>query len=104
MTAVTPTVSADHRYVVIEGPIGVGKTSLAQKLAPLMGADLILEHAEDNPFLERFYRCPRTGAYPPSCFSSFNARDSYSNCGKATCLRRLESLTFCWRRIGCLRG
>jgi deoxyadenosine/deoxycytidine kinase len=71
MTAVTPTVSADHRYVVIEGPIGVGKTSLAQKLAPLMSADLILEHAEDNPFLERFYRSPRTGALPAQLFFLF---------------------------------
>ena len=71
MSAPSSTPSAAYRYVVIEGPIGVGKTSLAQKLAPLMGADLVLEHAEDNPFLERFYRSPRTGALPAQLFFLF---------------------------------
>ena len=45
-----------HRYIVIEGPIGVGKTSLARRLSSTLGGDLILEQAESNPFLERFYR------------------------------------------------
>jgi len=53
-----------HRYVVIEGPIGVGKTSLARRLAAQYGAELVLERAEENPFLERFYRSPRSGAFP----------------------------------------
>ena len=60
-----------HRYVVIEGPIGVGKTSLAQRLAAHYGADLVLERAEDNPFLERFYRSPRTGAFPAQLYFLF---------------------------------
>jgi deoxyadenosine/deoxycytidine kinase len=60
-----------HRYVVIEGPIGVGKTSLAQRLAAQYGADLVLERAEDNPFLERFYRSPRTGAFPAQLYFLF---------------------------------
>jgi deoxyguanosine kinase len=60
-----------HRYVVIEGPIGVGKTSLAQRLAAQHGADLVLERAEDNPFLERFYRSPRTGAFPAQLYFLF---------------------------------
>ena len=67
----TSSPTAGYRYVVIEGPIGVGKTGLAQKLAPLMGASLVLEHAEDNPFLERFYRSPRTGALPAQLFFLF---------------------------------
>jgi deoxyadenosine/deoxycytidine kinase len=53
-----------HRHIVIEGPIGVGKTSLARRLAALSDAELVLEQAEENPFLERFYRSPRTGAFP----------------------------------------
>ena len=47
------------RYLVIEGPIGVGKTSLARRLAEHFGGELLLERAEDNPFLANFYRRPR---------------------------------------------
>ncbi|MBC7480484.1 MAG: deoxynucleoside kinase [Rhizobacter sp.] len=43
------------RQIVIEGPIGVGKSSLAHKLAQHLGADLLLEQPEENPFLGRFY-------------------------------------------------
>ena len=46
------------RYVVVEGPIGVGKTSLANRLAQDLGSELLLEQAEENPFLARFYRNP----------------------------------------------
>ena len=53
-----------HRFIVIEGPIGVGKTTLTAKLASTLGAELVLERADDNPFLERFYRNPRAGALP----------------------------------------
>ena len=55
---------ARSRYLVVEGPIGVGKTSLAQLLAETLGAELLLEHAEENPFLERFYRDPKHVALP----------------------------------------
>ncbi len=53
-----------HRYIAVEGPIGVGKTSLARRLAAALGAGLVLEQAEENPFLERFYRDPASGALP----------------------------------------
>ena len=55
---------AKHRFIVVEGPIGVGKTSLAQRLATSLSAELVLEQATQNPFLERFYRNPRGGAFP----------------------------------------
>ncbi|MEG3592266.1 MAG: deoxynucleoside kinase [Pseudomonadota bacterium] len=50
------------QYIVIEGPIGVGKTSLATKLAEQFNADLLLEDVLDNPFLEKFYENPREAA------------------------------------------
>jgi deoxyadenosine/deoxycytidine kinase len=43
------------RYLVIEGPIGAGKTSLARELATRLSADELLEQPDDNPFLARFY-------------------------------------------------
>lgn len=52
------------RYVVVEGPVGVGKTSLAQRLAMTFDTDPLLESVEDNPFLERFYQNPRRVALP----------------------------------------
>ena len=70
-TLPVPAAASPLRHIVIEGPIGVGKTSLARRLAEVSGADLVLEHAEDNPFLERFYRSPRTGAFPAQLFFLF---------------------------------
>jgi deoxyadenosine/deoxycytidine kinase len=58
-------------YIVIEGPIGVGKTSLARRLADSFETDLLLEGAAENPFLERFYRDPRSGALPAQLFFLF---------------------------------
>ncbi len=58
----------DHRYIVVEGPIGVGKTTLAGKLAQSFGCDLLLEGAAENPFLPRFYENPRAAALPTQLF------------------------------------
>ena len=59
------------RYIVIEGPIGVGKTSLARKVAETLSADLLLEEVYENPFLERFYRDGQSAALPAQMFFLF---------------------------------
>lgn len=56
------------RYIVVEGPIGVGKTTLAKKLAEEFGARAILEQADENPFLKRFYEKPEKYAFQAQMF------------------------------------
>lgn len=58
----------ESRYIVIEGPIGVGKSSLARLLAREFQARLILEKVEDNPFLDKFYRDRRQFAFQTQIF------------------------------------
>jgi deoxyguanosine kinase len=60
-----------QRYIVIEGPIGVGKTSLARRLGETLEAELVLEQDAQNPFLERFYRNQKAGALPAQLFFLF---------------------------------
>jgi deoxyguanosine kinase len=60
------------RYIAIEGPIGVGKTALARRLADSLQGDLVLEELEENPFLERFYRDGRSAALPAQMFFLFS--------------------------------
>ena len=60
-----------QRFIVLEGPIGVGKSTLAAKLAGTLGAELVQERASENPFLERFYRNPRAGALPAQLYFLF---------------------------------
>ncbi len=62
---------AGSRYIAIEGPIGVGKTSLARRLADNFDGELLLEQPERNPFLERFYHDPRGAALPTQLFFLF---------------------------------
>lgn len=59
------------RYVAIEGPIGVGKTTLAKNLAQTFNYDTLLEQAQDNPFLERFYLEQQNTALPTQLFFLF---------------------------------
>jgi deoxyadenosine/deoxycytidine kinase len=59
------------RYLVVEGPIGAGKTSLARRLAARVTADLVLEQPEENPFLARFYQDMARFALPTQLFFLF---------------------------------
>lgn len=56
------------KYVVVEGPIGVGKTTLAKRLAESFESELLLEGATENPFMGKFYENPRAAALPTQLF------------------------------------
>lgn len=64
-----------YRYVVVEGPIGVGKTSLARRLSERLGSSLMLERPEQNPFLARFYQDMPRYALPAQLFFLFQRVD-----------------------------
>ena len=56
------------RYIAVEGPIGVGKTSLSRRLAESFNYELLLENSEENPFLDRFYKKPKQYALSTQLF------------------------------------
>ena len=58
-------------YIVVEGPIGVGKTSLAKRLGETFNVDVILESAAENPFLPAFYDNRRSAALPAQLYFLF---------------------------------
>jgi deoxyguanosine kinase len=77
LTVTPPDPRPPHRYIAIEGPIGVGKTSLATLLAERWGMGTLLERPQDNPFLERFYREGARYALPAQlAFSLQRARQA----------------------------
>ena len=59
---------SDPGFIVIEGPIGVGKTTLAKKLAESFSSELLLEGAAENPFMAKFYENPKAAALPTQLF------------------------------------
>lgn len=66
-----PGVISKLDYVVVEGPIGVGKTSLTNRLAEVLGSETLLEQSVENPFLERFYQSPKHFGLPTQLFFLF---------------------------------
>ena len=60
------------RLIAVEGPIGAGKTSLAKRLAESLSAELVLEDADENPFLKRFYQDGQAAALPAQMFFLFS--------------------------------
>ncbi len=57
-----------HNYIIIEGPLGVGKTSLALMLAEKMDGETLLEETEENPFLVKFYQNPKKYGFQTQIF------------------------------------
>ncbi len=64
----TPSHADAPRYIAVEGPIGVGKTTLSKRLAETFKFPLLLEPAAENPFLDRFYRDRSANALPTQLF------------------------------------
>jgi len=80
------------RYIVIEGPIGVGKTSLAMLLAKEFNARCILEKPEENPFLPHFYRDRKKYAFQTQIFFLLNRFQQQKEISQ---LDLFNQMTFC---------
>ena len=76
------------RYIVVEGPIGAGKTSLARQLAVRLSGDVVLERPEDNPFLARFYEDMARYALPTQLTFLFRRLDQLTGVGQLDMFRR----------------
>jgi deoxyguanosine kinase len=75
------------RYIVVEGPIGAGKTSLARQLATHLAGDALLEHPDDNPFLARFYEDMPRYALPTQLNFLFQRIDQLRGLGQLDMFR-----------------
>jgi deoxyguanosine kinase len=83
-----------YRYIVVEGPIGVGKTSLARRLALHLKAELLLEQPEQNPFLARFYQDMARYALPTQLFFLFQRFNALRSLAQIDLFRRLTVADF----------
>jgi deoxyadenosine/deoxycytidine kinase len=81
-------------HIVVEGPIGVGKTSLAKRLASALQGELLLEQPGENPFLERFYQNRRQYALPAQLFFLFQRARQLSELAQADLFRPLQVSDF----------
>ncbi len=83
-----------YRYIVIEGPIGAGKTTLARALADACGGTLLLEDPDTNPFLARFYRDPERYALPTQLFFLFQRVSQLRELNQSDLFRGLSVADF----------
>jgi len=83
-----------YRYIVVEGPIGAGKTSLARNLAERCGGSVLLEDPASNPFLEKFYRDPQRHALPAQLFFLFQRVAQVRDLSQSDLFRKLTVADF----------
>lgn len=81
-------------FIVVEGPIGVGKTTLAKRLAESFGTDLLLEGADENPFLNRFYENPRSVALQTQLYFLFQRAEQIQALRQADMFRPVRVADF----------
>ena len=79
----------ERRYIAVEGPIGVGKTSLARMLASELDGDLLLEQTEDNPFLDKFYRDTKRYAFQTQIFFLLTRYQQQKDLGQLDLFQRM---------------
>ena len=77
-------------YIVVEGPIGVGKTTLAKQLADTFDTDLMLELPSENPFLARFYQDPKNAALPTQLYFLFQRAKQMESLMQADMFRPVQ--------------
>ena len=83
-----------YRYIVVEGPIGVGKTTLARAISEASGASLMLEDPDANPFLPRFYDNAERYALPTQLFFLFQRIDQLATLNQSDLFRRATVADF----------
>lgn len=85
---------SELEFIVVEGPIGVGKTTLAKRLAESFGSDLLLEGADENPFIERFYQDPKSAALQTQLFFLFQRARQLQDLRQADMFRPVHVADF----------
>ena len=93
-----------YRYIVVEGPIGAGKTTLARALAQRAAPTLMLEQPDANPFLARFYRDRTRYALPTQLFFLFQRVQQLRELQQPDLFHGAWSPTSCSRRTRCSRA
>jgi deoxyadenosine/deoxycytidine kinase len=83
-----------YRYIVVEGPIGVGKTSLARRIADHLDSSLLLEEPGENPFLEKFYSDISRYALPTQLFFLFQRNNQVQSLAQMDMFTRVTVSDF----------
>lgn len=81
-------------FIVVEGPVGVGKTTLAKRLAESFNTDLLLEGADENPFLNKFYENKKNVAFQTQLFFLFQRAQQMQDLRQADMFRPVHVADF----------